>query len=158
MSGPTVVTVYDLREDSETARLIQEATLNRPGFGLQPTPALFASPDWWSALGTSPLPLQKAAGTISNVYWGSMGDWPELKLRSPDGEETTWTREGDPTRYVEGLRAEVHYVIQLFKEDSYSAQRGEPLEHPVVVAVLVEDSDARSAPIGPGPGGGRYRL
>lgn len=153
-----MVTVYDLRDDSETARLVQEATLNRPGFGLQPIPALFASPEWWSALGSPELPLLQVAGTISNVFWGSMGDWPEFRLRGPDGQESTWTRMGDATRYVEGLRAEVHYVIQRFKEDSFAAQRGEPLEHKVVVAVLVEDSDLRSASFGPGPGGGQYRL
>jgi hypothetical protein len=158
VNDPIMVKVYDLRDDSKYVRQVQEATLTRAGFGLQPIPALFGSPEWWSALDSAALPLHRVTGTISNVYWGSMGDWPEFKLRNDDGAETTWTRQGDHTRYVEGLRGEAHYVMQLFKEDFHSAQQGRSLEHPVVVAVFVEESDLRSAPIGPGPGGGQYRL
>jgi len=148
-----LITVYDLHEDTRHIELVQAATLNRPGFGVQPVPALFGSKEWWSAIGSPQLPIHRVAGTISKVFWGSMGDWPEFILRSDDGTETTWTRQGDYTRYVEGLRVEVQYVVQLFKEDSSFARTGQPLEHNVILRVLVEESERRSGSDAPGPGG-----
>jgi hypothetical protein len=145
--------LYDLRRDGEGIERIQRATLTEPGFGLQPKPALFGSEDWWAAVGTERLPLHLVSGTISRVYWGSMGDWPEFALTSDDASETTWTRVGDISRYVEGLRTEVDFVLQWFKEDSFAAQQGMPLETKVVVAIRVEQSDRRSDPRAPGPGG-----
>jgi hypothetical protein len=38
------------------------------------------------------------------------------------------------------------------------ARHGLPLEHEVVLEIFVENSELRSAPFGPGPGGGQYRL
>jgi hypothetical protein len=146
-----LVPVYDLRENVSHIAQVQEATLHRRGFGLQPIPALFGSDEWWAALGTPRLPLHSVTGTIARVFWGSMGDWPEFVLKADDSTETTWTREGDYTRYVEGLRCEVRYVVQRSKEDGPTAKMGWPLDHNVVTKILVEESDLRSPKEPPGP-------
>jgi hypothetical protein len=37
------VTVYDLRDNREYVETVQDATLHRPGYGLDPNPALFGN-------------------------------------------------------------------------------------------------------------------
>lgn len=61
--------VYDSRADP---RKVEAAT------HIAPVPAVFGSAKWWSALGTSALPLHRIEGQVASVYWGSMGDWPEF--------------------------------------------------------------------------------
>jgi hypothetical protein len=111
----TWVTVYDIRHDAERVRQIQEATLNRPGFGLVPEPALFGSDEWWQAIDDGRVTATVEEGVVGVVRWGSMGDWPVWRFRSADGTESEWTREGDYTRYVEGLPARITTVITRWK-------------------------------------------
>lgn len=144
-----MATIYELREDTEHIEAVQMATLTRPGFGLRPVPALFGSPEWWSTLGTSDLPILTVRGVIDEVYWASMGDYPECKVLDATGDVTTWTRAGDHTRYVEGLCIEIDYVIQWAKEDADLGASGLPAEREVVIAIRVEDSDQRSNAVAP---------
>ncbi len=88
-----------------------------------------------------------AEGTITSVLWGSMGDWPEFRMTVASGEVMQWTREGDVTRYVEGLAVQVIYVVQRHKPDA-PILSGETAK--VVLEVMVEDSPLRSRGFGPG--------
>jgi hypothetical protein len=149
----TWLTVYDIRQDAERVRQIQEATLNRPGFGLVPEPALFGSDEWWRAIDDGRVTAMVEEGVVGVVRWGSMGDWPVWLFRSADGTESEWAREGDYTRYVEGLPARITTVITRWKADSSSVRMGRPAAHSMLIKVELEDIDARSARAEPGPFG-----
>ncbi len=86
-----------------------------------------------------------------------MGDWPIWKFGASDGTVTEWTREGEHTRYVTGLAAQVHLVTVRWKTDAVLAP-GAQREHEMLVSVDLEDSDERSARVGPGPFPGAYDL
>ena len=149
--------MYDLREDQQYVQSVQQATLNRPGFGLDPDPALFGSDEWWQAVADGRIPNKVETGAVGDVRWGSMGDWPEWRFLSDDGRETTWTREGDHTRYVTGLRARVHVATVRWKADSHPVRKqGRNPEHEILIKVELEHSDRRSECVGPGPFPGAY--
>ena len=94
---------------------------------------------------------------MAEVRWGSMGDWPEWVFRSDAGAEVTWTREGDHTRYVAGLRARIVTATVRWKSDSMSvAKLGRDPEHDMLIKVDLKDSELRSARLGPGPFPGAY--
>ena len=113
---------------------------------------MLGTDEWWNAIEDGRLPVHVDEGVISRVYWAGMGDWPEFALVTDEGRDVTWTRQGDITRYVEGLRCRVRYVIQRFKEGSLVANAG-LAEHRLPLTVEIEESDRRSSPIAPGPGG-----
>ena len=151
------VTIYDLRNNLKFIESVQDATLNRPGLGLDPVPAIFATAPWWDAIEDGRIPSASSDGVVAEVRWGSMGDWPEWVFRSDAGTEATWTREGDHTRYVVGLRARIVTATVRWKSDSMSvAQLGRDPEHDMLIKVELEDSELRSARLGPGPFPGAY--
>lgn len=151
------VTVYDLRENWRYVASVQDATLNRPGYGLDPNPAILGSEEWWQAVADGRIPSRVEVGVVTDVQWGSMGDWPEWCLLSDDGREMTWTREGDHTRYVIGLRARIRVATVRWKADSpLVRQLGRDLEHDILLKVELEASDCRSERLGPGPFPGAY--
>jgi hypothetical protein len=146
------VTVYDIRTNPPYVHLVQQATLNRPGYGLDPEPGLFGSEEWWRAVEAGRLPSAEAEGVVADVRWESMGDWPGWTFRALDGTESRWTREGDHTRYVVGLGARIQTVEVKWKADSHVVrQQGERPEHWVLVKVQLEHSELRSEALGPGP-------
>lgn len=146
------VTIYDLRTNLQFIESVQNATLNRPGFGLDPVPALFGTTAWWDAIEDGRIPSAASEGVVAEVRWGSMGDWPEWVFRSDAGAEVTWTREGDHTRYVAGLRARIVTATVRWKPDSMSvAKLGCDPEHDMLIKVELEDSELRSVRLGPGP-------
>jgi hypothetical protein len=134
--------VYDMRADIDRVRDVQEASLHRPGYGFPPVPYLFGSDPWWAAIHTGAIERRSFEGVISAVYWGSMGDWPEFRVRAADGSERRWTREGDVTRYVEGLRARVDFVTLDRKPDHPAVELGPTSD--VVIAIWLEQSDQRT--------------
>jgi hypothetical protein len=151
------VTVYDIRENPPYVRLVQQATLNRPGYGLDPEPGLFGSEEWWGAVENGWLPSAEAEGVVADVRWESMGDWPGWTFRASDGSESRWTREGDHTRYVVGLGARIQTVEVKWKPDSFAVrQQGQRPEHWVLVKVQLEASELRSETVGRGPFPGAY--
>lgn len=151
------VTVYDLRQDTQLVSSIQEATRRRPGYGLDPSPALLGTPEWWHAVADGRIPSRVEEGLVAAVQWGSMGDWPEWVFRRHDGEERSWTREGDYTRYVEGLRARIRVVTVRWKAGAPAVlQLGHDREHDMLIAVELEASNQRSPRHGPGPFPGAY--
>lgn len=135
-------TVYSLREDHEKVAAIQKATLTTSEFGIEPTHGLLGSREWWSAIESGRLPLQTLRGTVSQVYMGSMGDWPSFELTTEDGEKSTWTREANSkeqaARYAVGLRVEIDFVVQRHRSASWDGGA----ETKVVLAIRIGSVDA----------------
>ncbi len=151
------VTIYDLHENERHIKSVQHATLNRPGYGLDPDPALFGTDEWWQSVADGRIPSKVEEGVVADVRWGSMGDWPEWIFVSDDGRETTWTREGDHTRYVTGLQARIRVATVRWKADSQMVRKhGQVPEHDILLKVELEASDRRSDRLGPGPFPGAY--
>lgn len=94
-------------------------------------------------------------GLIRKVYWGSMGDWPEFEVQAPDGARSTWTREGDISRYVEGLSVSLGFVRHPWKKQLVDLKMG--THSSLVTFIDIEESSQRSDPRAPGPGGAGLR-
>ncbi|QKE82887.1 hypothetical protein [Arthrobacter sp. NEB 688] len=142
---------YDLRADKAHVRAMQKATRKRPDVGLAPVPALVGSWRWWRAIDSGRYPSTILDGTITRVFWGSMGDWPMFTLRTLEGETSDWTRQGDPTRYVEGLAVRLQYVVQRFKDSVPDWSLAGTRETNLIVRIWLEPSSLRSEATGPGP-------
>jgi hypothetical protein len=143
------VSVYDFADDQAKIEAMQRATLGPTDFGVSQEPALVGSAEWWRAISEGGLPRETIEGTIASVYWGSMGDWPEFEIRSADGLTSRWTREGDVTRYVVGLRVRLTLTRQRWKAPRQLL--GDTSS--IVLRVEIEASDRRSDRQAPGPGG-----
>jgi hypothetical protein len=150
-----LITVYSLKEDSARVEAMQKQTLNAANSGLSMAPALVGTPDWWRATEDHSLVRTVVSGIVSRVYWGSMGDWPMCEVMADDGSKSDWTREGDLSRYVEGLRAQFTAVLHPWKVPH---QHGLGATSKIVLTVEIEESDRRSDPRAPGPGGVGLRM
>jgi hypothetical protein len=142
------VKIYSFGQDQARIDAMQKASLNATNFGVSPSPALVGTQEWWRATQDGSLARTVVPGTISGVYWGSMGDWPMCEVTSDDGSKSTWTREGDITRYVEALRVRIVYVLHPWKVPDQLGSASK-----IVLSMEIEDSDHRSDPRVPGPGG-----
>ncbi|PND39236.1 hypothetical protein C1O66_18020 [Paucibacter aquatile] len=133
----THTVTYRLLDDATKIRQVQEATLNTEEFGLQPTHGLHGTPEWWGNIASGVLPMHTLKGMIIKVYMGSMGDWPEFRVREEDGTESSWTREAQSREldaaYQIGCSVEVDYVVERFKAKSWSG----PEETKSVVEIRV---------------------
>ena len=145
------VSVYDIRQDLRRVQAIQEATLTRPDAGLVPEPALFGTDEWWAAVADGRVETQTVDGVVADVRWESMGDYPGWTFRAVDGDGSDWTREGDYTRYVVGLAAQITYAVVSWKPDSSLVRMGESPRHKMLICVDLQVSDRRSARTCPGP-------
>jgi hypothetical protein len=149
------VRVYSLEQDQRRIEAMQKASLSATNFGLSSSPALVGTPEWWRATRDGSLVRRVVYGTISRVFWGSMGDWPEYEVTTNDDSKSTWTREGDITRYVEGLKVQITSVLHPWKAPD---QHGLGAASEIVLSIRIEDSDRRSDPRAPGPGGIGLRM
>jgi hypothetical protein len=134
------VTAYDLRENRQYVESVRHATLNRPGYGLDPNPALFGSDQWWQSVADGRVPSKVEEVVVADVRWGSMGDWPERRFLSDDGRETTWPPGSHP-RGNGALEGNSQMVRKL----------GRDPEHAIPLKVELEASYRRSERLGPGP-------
>lgn len=116
-------TVYRLQDDPEQVDRIQRATLDTEEFGIEPTHGLVGSDEWWAKFESGELPNITLSGTITRVYMGSMGDWPEFELTTAAGVPSSWTREANSAdlaeEYVEGKVVEIDYVLQRHRAGSW---------------------------------------
>jgi hypothetical protein len=140
--------VYDLAADPDRIEASQHNTLTTDG-GLAPEPALLGSEEWWAAIDRGDLPTHRVDDEITRVYWASMNDWPEFEVGH--GSKKAWTRMGDSTRYVPGLRVRLDYVVMRFRSPTPTP------EMEIVLKTWVEKSRLRSCDIGPGPGNVAFR-
>ena len=150
-----LITVYSLKEDTTRIEAMQKQSLNVANSGLSIVPALVGTPEWWRATEGNSLGRRVVPGIISRVYWGSMGDWPMCEVTADDGSKSDWTREGDVSRYVEGLRVQFTAVFHPWKIPD---QHGLGATSKIILIVEIEDSDRRSDPRAPGPGGVGLRV
>jgi hypothetical protein len=115
------LTVYDLLDDHQRIRWMQEATMTTKDFGLEPTHGLFGSPDWWLNIEHGNLPTFQQTGLITNIYNVGDGDHPEFSMVDESGIETNWKREvnqsEDDDLYIIGRRVELDYVLQRTRMD-----------------------------------------
>lgn len=146
--------VYSFTDDPEHIEQLQKVSLDRSDFGLAPDP-LVGSGEWWAAIDSGRLPTVELDGEIEDAFWGSMRDWPSCHVRDDSGESTTWTREGEYRRYVEGLRIRIRYVPHEWKRPGVMTSTK---TSQVVLSIDVEESPRRSAAIAPGPGDFGYEL
>ena len=130
--------VYHLRNSAAFIRAVQNATLHRPGYGIEVTHGLFGSEEWWNNIATGKLLLATISGTISRVGMDSMGDWPEFDLLA-DGQPTTWNRETDKREfdslYCVGVHAEIDYVVQWLKKEALLIPGMRDREQKVVIEI-----------------------
>lgn len=114
-----MIIVYRLQEDLKHIELVQKATLSTTDFGIRQTHGLFGSKEWWAKIAAGDLQQHTLRGVISRVYMGSMGDWPEFKIKSADGAEESFTRECSRPEvadaFQEGRGVEIDYVWQKHK-------------------------------------------
>jgi hypothetical protein len=115
------LTVYDLHDDHQRIRWMQEATMTTRDFGLEPTHGLFGSADWWLNIERGNLLAHRYSGTITNIYDLGEGDHPQFSMVDDIGVETIWKREVNYTEdddlYAVGRRAEIEYVFQRTRLD-----------------------------------------
>jgi len=108
--------IYDLRSDTSRVAQMQDASQNKPGLGLSAKPALVGSEEWWSMVDDGRLAQHELVGTIAQVYWGGTDDQPAFQLTTANGDSSRWFTEGDPRRYLQGLKARLRYVLQPWKQ------------------------------------------
>jgi hypothetical protein len=49
--------------------------------------------EWWDQIQRGERPTHRIEGVIEQVYWASMGDWPEFRIRAAVlGEEMAMRR------------------------------------------------------------------
>ncbi|CAH0535336.1 hypothetical protein VST7929_02933 [Vibrio stylophorae] len=139
--------VYDLKNQDEYIKQVQEATLNTSNFGMQNTHGLFGSSEWWSNIESGQLECIEERGVIKDLYMGSMGDWPIVVVDN-NGVLNEWTREAETdyqySLYEKGKTIIVKYVIQLFKETSEIKKISDSLEDKVILEMWVEQSNKPS--------------
>jgi|SRR5579859_7057542 len=102
---------------------------------------MFGSQEWWKKIHSGDLPAQTTSGVITDVYMGSMGDWPMFAMTTDSGEVLQWTREVNTNEqdalYLVGRRVEVAYVIQRHRPKSWD--RGS--ETKCVIEIRVDESE-----------------
>jgi hypothetical protein len=152
-----LILIYAFRLEDELIRQMQEVSLDPSSHGLAPDP-LIGSNEWWEEIESGQRPTRWIDGTIADVYWGSMADYPEFTIRSPDGPTSTWTRQGAVRRYVEGLSVRLAYVEHPWKDTQNATLLGFGEATEIVLQIWIENSPRRSSGIAPGPGGVGYKL
>ena len=144
------VRIYSFEQDQARIEAMQQASLGPTNFGVSLSPALVGTPEWCRATEDGVLTRSVISGTISRVYWGSMGDVAECEVTSIDGSKSAWLRDGDITRYVEGLQARFAFVLHPWKVPN---QHGLGGFAKIVLTIEIEESERRSDRHAPGPRG-----
>src|SRR3954462_8321957 len=123
-AGQHWVRVYDFATDEAKIATLQAASLQRArDIGLHPRP-LVGGERWWQEVTSGRRPAHVVEGTIADVCWASMADYPEFTIDSPSEPPAARHRDGDLRRYVEGLALQVTYVEHDWKHSRF----GRPLD------------------------------
>ncbi len=142
LSGATkaATVVYRLEQDAKYIEGVQKATLTTEEFGIADTHGLFGSEAWWGQIRSGALPVRTLRGTITRVYMGSMGDWPEFEVCDSAGELSQWTREANNATlakvYEPNCGVEIDYVVQRHRPKSFD----EGAETKIVLEIRVARS------------------
>lgn len=130
-------TIYRFRDDAEQIRVLQNASLHQPDFGLAVTDGLIGSDDWWRRVDAGDIKTHTLKGTITRLSMGPMGDYPLCYITSDDGEVSEWTRLADTPLYAVGNRIEVDYVVQFLKPAVVEKWKGRP-DQKIVVQIRIQ--------------------
>jgi hypothetical protein len=137
---------YQLRNDATFIAQVQKATRNTDNFGIEPTHGLFGSQEWWEQIASGKLAMHTLCGVIIERFWGSMGDWPKIKVENDTGEISHWTRKvntkDQDALYIPGQRIEIDYVLQRHRPKS--SDHGAEVKQ--VIEVRVEPSTQMERP------------
>jgi hypothetical protein len=131
--------IYELRDDEEHVRQLQEASAN--GHVFATVPYLFGTKQWWAAITSGSAERRTVEGTITEVKPTRLPDRPEFRMLTEDGTELVGVRHGDPTRYVDGLRIRFDYVT-LQRAPGSPPELGMTAD--LVIAVWIEHSHKRT--------------
>ena len=102
--------IYDLHDDASFIAAVQEATLTTKKYGITQEHGLFASSQWWQAIDSGVLPIQRVNGMVTRVYMSGHNDFPEFEV--DDGmTKTKWQRFGDPSAYSVGAPVTIEFVF-----------------------------------------------
>ncbi len=158
-SGQHWVRVYYFALDQPKIGALQAASLHRDrDIGLHPRP-LVAGDGWWREIATGRRPTHVVEGTIAEVCWASMADFPKFTIDSPSEPRKARHRDGDLRRYAEGLAVQVSYVEHDWKHGLLGRRLdrfGLGSSTRIVLQVLIENSTRRSSAIAPGPVGAGF--
>ena len=84
-------TVYDLREDPDSVRSMQQGSTSAGSSGLRVTHGLVGSDEWWRQLESGVLPLHTLRGRVTGCSLGVHDGGPvEFELKEPNGNRSTW--------------------------------------------------------------------
>ena len=133
--------IYRFRDDAEHIRVLQNASLHKPDFGLAITDGLIGSPEWWSHVESGHLQTHTLRGTITRLSMGPMGDYPLCYITSDDGDTSEWTRLAATPLYAVGNRIEVDYVVQFLKSAVIAKWKGKA-EQKMVVEIRIREAEA----------------
>ncbi|HKC96332.1 MAG TPA: hypothetical protein VKB81_20155 [Nitrospira sp.] len=137
---------YQLKRDLDSLSKVQKATLSTDEFGIEQTHGLFGSSEWWEQISSGRLPLHMLCGEIIERFWSGMADWPEIRIRSDDGQISEWTRKVNVKEqgalYIPGQRIEIDYVLQRHRPKS--TDKG--AEHKIVIEIRVEPNPQMETP------------
>ncbi|MBB6092353.1 hypothetical protein HNQ60_001199 [Povalibacter uvarum] len=112
--------IYELKTDAATIAALQRASLSSGVTGLKTTHGLIGSEEWWSQIRNGVLRLQTREGVVSGFWPGQHGEGPaEFQLREPDGTESIWMCELEPSaarsEFRIGRDVRVEFVLQQLK-------------------------------------------
>ena len=100
---------YDLRQDSQRVSAVQNATMTTDRYGIVPEHGLLGSEEWWQAIESGLIQVNRLEGTVSRVYMSGHNDFPEFEV--DDGNsKTRWERYGKESEYLEGQHVVIEYV------------------------------------------------
>ena len=111
-----MITVYDLRDDSEEIERVQAIIKDGPT-RYRTRWGLFGTDDWFEKLRSEGL-ISELNGEISRVYMSGHNDFPEFEIVC-DGETYSFPRIGDDEHYVIGGKVIIECLANenLFASD-----------------------------------------
>lgn len=105
--------IYDFYTDSKKIEFLREFVFTKKFDKIRGQPVdgyIPGSNEWFTAINEGDIPLYEIKGVISNVYVTG-NNWPLFEIDS-NGTKTTWTREGDRTKYITNRLVILRYVKQ----------------------------------------------
>ena len=73
--------------------------------------------EWFKAIDNGTIPTLKIEGVITRTFMSGHNDFAEFEIES-NGIMSTWNREGDTTKYIEGRKVVLKYAEQKLKNGS----------------------------------------
>ena len=99
--------IYSIEKDPTFLENSFSGNIETNESGISPKLGLVGSDKWWNNIKSGAIPTITALGKLTQVYMGSMNDWPMFEMTTDDGINHKWTRELNPSvadsLYKEGI-------------------------------------------------------